>query len=197
MKEFNNLQEIWKQQQQTTLPDVSQIITKAKKEKRSYIQKICIQIIILLVTIAALCYVGVSIDFKNYSTFIGLGLMVFCILVFSGFRLYQVIQLNKIDFAQAPSLTLKALESILDLQKTINTKVSTGYFIVLNIAFAFYFIEVLRPMNFISKATVIIVYSAWMLFANFYLGKKQKKIENDRIQNLIDSVKEMEDNYEK
>lgn len=197
MKEFDTLQEIWKQQQQKQLPDVSLIISRAKKEKQSFIQKISIQIIILLFTIVALCYVGTSIDFKNYSTFIGLGLMIICILVFSGFRLYQALQLKKIDFGQAPTGTLKELESILDLQKTINTKVSTGYFIVLNIAFVFYFIEVLHPMSLLSKIIVISIYAGWMLFAFFYLGKKQKKLENERIQKLIDAVNEMENQYEK
>lgn len=197
MNDFNSLQEIWKKQQPTPLPDVLEVIAKAKKEKNSFIQKIMMQVTILLFTIVVLLYVGASIDFKKFSTFIGLGLMVLCILVFSGFRLYQIIQLKKINFTQAPSNTLKALERILELQKTINTKVSTGYFIVLNIAFIFYFIEVLQPLSVLYKTIALILYSAWMLFAFFYLGKKQKIKEGERIQKLIDAVKEMEDNYEK
>ncbi|RXR17218.1 hypothetical protein EQG63_10520 [Flavobacterium amnicola] len=197
MKEFNNLQEIWKQQQQTTLPDVSQIITKAKKDRTQYSNKVFFQIATLVLVLPVLFWVGSTINFKMSTTYIGLLLMALCVTAFSLVRLSQMITLRKIDLTQKPSLTLNQLEKYYAFQQIVSTKISLAYFIVLNIAFVFYFIEVMQPMSTGLKAFVLFLYVGWMLFAYFYLGKKQKQKEYDRIQEMIDAIKQMEDQYEK
>jgi len=196
MKEFDSLQEIWKQQKQTTLPDVSQIIAKAKKEKLSYTKKVFFQVATLLLVLPVLFWVGSAITFKMASTYIGLGLMFVCITGFSIVRLYQMKTLRNIDFTQNPSIALQQLEKYYAFQQIVSTKISLAYFIVLNIAFGFYFIEVMQPMSSTFKAIVLSLYMGWMLFAYFYMGKKQKQKEYDRIQKMINTIKQMEDQYE-
>lgn len=197
MKDFDNIMDVWKQQKEIKIPDAGQIIQKAKKEQNTFTGKIILQVIILLLTIVALVWVGTAINFKMITTYIGLGLMCLCVFGFSVIRLYQMLQIKKIDFNQKPSLTLIELEKTYSFQQFVSNKVSLMYFILLNLAFVFYFIEVMQPMSLLLKSIVLIVYSGWMLFAYFYLGKKQKKKENERIQKMIDSIKEMEANYEK
>jgi hypothetical protein len=197
MKDFDNLKDLWKQQEETKLPDVSEVLKKIKKEKLVYTNKILFQVTILIGTMITLVWIGSSIDFKKTTTYIGLGLMLLCIAGFSIVRLYQMISLKKIDLTQKPSETLSKLEHYFAFQQIVSTKISLAYFIVLNIAFVFYFIEVMHPMSFQLKTICLTTYIAWMLFAYFYLGKKQKKKENDRIQKIIDSIKEMESSYDK
>lgn len=197
MKDFDNIMDVWKQQKEVKIPDASSIIQKAKKEQNTFARKIIFQVATLSTTLVALVWIGSSINFKMITTYIGLGLMFLCVFGFSVIRLYQMLQLKKIDFTQKPSLTLAELEKTYTFQQFVGNKVSLMYFIVLNLAFVFYFIEVIQPMSLLLKSIVLIVYSSWMLFAYFYLGKKQKKKENERIQKMIDSIKEMETNYEK
>lgn len=197
MKDFDNIMDLWKQQKEVKIPDAGLIIQKAKKEQNTFTRKIIFQVATLLLTLVALVWIGSSIKFKMTTTYIGLGLMFLCVFGFSVIRLYQMLQLKKIDFTQKPSLTLAELEKTYTFQQFVGNKVSLMYFILLNLAFVFYFIEVMQPMSLLLKSIVLIVYSGWMLFAYFYLGKKQKKKENERIQKMIDSIKEMEANYEK
>lgn len=197
MKDFDNIMDVWKQQKEVKIPDASAIIQKAKKEQNTFTGKIILQVTILLLTIVALVWVGTAINFKMITTYIGLGLMCLCVFGFSVIRLYQMLQIKKIDFNQKPSLTLIELEKTYTFQQFVSNKVGLMYFILLNLAFVFYFIEVMQPMSLQLKLIVLTVYISWMLFAYFYLGKKQKKKENERIQKMIDSIKEMEINYEK
>ncbi|MFC4818063.1 MULTISPECIES: hypothetical protein [unclassified Flavobacterium] len=197
MKDFDNLKDLWKQQEETKLPDVFEIIKKIKKERTFYTNKLLFQVAILAITMIALVWIGSSIDFKKTTTYIGLGLMLLCIAAFSAVRLYQMITLKRIDLTQKPSATLKQLDEYFSFQQIVSTKITLAYFIVLNIAFVFYFIEVMHPMSFQLKTICLTTYIAWMLFAYFYLGKKQKKKENDRIQKIIDSIKELESGYDK
>ncbi|WP_136668562.1 hypothetical protein [Flavobacterium sp. H122] len=196
MKDFDNIMDVWKQQKEVQIPDADTIILKAKKERSTFANKIIFQVITLLLTIVAIGWVVSVIDFKMKTTYIGLGLMFLCVFGFSVIRLYQMIQLKKIDFTQKPSLTLVELEKSFAFQQFVGSKVSLLYFIFLNLAFVFYFIEVMQPMKVLLKSVVIIVYVGWMMFAYFYLGKKQKKKENERIQKMIDSIKALESSYE-
>jgi len=196
MKDFNDIQNLWKQQETQPLPDVTQIIAKAKKDKQAYTNKIILQTGILTLTLPFLFWIGSSIDFKKTTTYIGLALMFCCIFIFSALRLYQIIRLKKMDVTAAPKIMLQQLESFYGFQKFVSTKATTAYFILMNIAFGLYFIEVMAPMSALLKTIVLVAYLAWMLFAFFYLGKKQKAKEEARIQNLIDAVKEMEQNYD-
>lgn len=197
MKDFDNLKDLWKQQEEKKLPDVFEIIKKIKKERTFYTNKLLFQVAILAITMIALVWIGSAIDFKKTTTYIGLGLMLLCIAAFSAVRLYQMITLKRIDLTQKPSATLKQLDEYFSFQQIVSTKITLAYFIVLNIAFVFYFIEVMHPMSFQLKTICLTTYIAWMLFAYFYLGKKQKKKENDRIQKIIDSIKELESGYDK
>lgn len=197
MKDFDNLKDLWKTQGEAKLPDVTEILKKAKKEKQTQTNKMLFQIITLFATVFVLIWIGSLIDFKMTTTYIGLGLMLLCVAGFSIIRLYQMITLKRIDLTEKPSITLNKLESYYNFQQFVGTKISLAYFILLNLAFVFYFIEVMQPMSTTSKTVCLTAYIAWMAFAYFYLGKKQKKKENDRINTIIDSIKEMENNYEK
>lgn len=197
MKDFNDIQNLWKQQETKPLPDVTQIIANAKKDKQHFTNKIILQTIILALTLPCLLWIGSIIDFKKTSSYIGLTLMFCCVFVFSAIRLYQIIRLKKMDVTEEPQVNLQKLEEYYSFQKVVSTKITAAYFIVMNIAFGLYFIEVMAPMSTLLKTIVLIVYVAWMLFAFFYLGKKQKAKEYARIQRLIDTIKEMENNYEK
>lgn len=196
MKEFDNLKEIWNQQKESVVPDVSQIISKAKKEKQSMGNKIIIQVVTLLLAVVAMVWVGIVINFKMATTYIGLGLMFATILVFSAIRLYQAYTLKNIDLTQSPKKALLELEQFYAFQQFVNTKCTLGYFIMLNLGFVFYFIEVMKPMSLLMKIIVLIVFTSWMLIAYFILGKKQKQKEYDNTQSIINSIKKIEMDYE-
>ena len=196
MKDFNDIQNLWNEQKSIQLPDVNRILADAKKIQLDLNRKINLQVIILLSVVLFILIVVKVIPFQETTTFIGIGLMASTILFFSGIRLYQVIQMKKIDLTKNPKLLLIDLEQYYQFQNTINTKYTLLYFILMNIAFALYFIEVLQPIPLLYQVIIIVVYLAWMFFAFLYLGKKHKQKEQAKTQIIIDRIKEIEHHYE-
>lgn len=196
MKDFNDIQNLWNEQKPVQLPDVNAILAEAKKVQRSLNTKITVQIITLVAVVVFILILMNVIPFKNATTFIGIGLMATTILLFSGIRLYQVIQMKKIDLTQNPRQLLVDLERYYQFQNTVNTKYTLAYFILMNIAFAFYFIEVLKPVALLYIIIIISIYLAWMFFAFLYLGKKHKLKEQAKTQSIIDAIKAIETHYD-
>lgn len=196
MKDFNEIQNLWNEQKSVQLPDVNSILASAKKVQRDLNSKIVIQISILVAVVLFILILMQVIPFKAATTFIGIGLMATTILLFSVVRLYQVIQMKKIDLTKNPKLLLVDLEQYYQFQNTVNTKYTQLYFILMNIAFALYFIEVLQPVPLLYQVIIIVVYLAWMFFAFLYLGKKHKQKEQAKTQSIIDAIKNIEMNYD-
>ena len=196
MKDFNEIQNLWNEQKSVQLPDVNSILASAKKVQRDLNSKIVIQISILVAVVLFILILMQVIPFKAATTFIGIGLMATTILLFSVVRLYQVIQMKKIDLTKNPKLLLVDLEQYYQFQNTVNTKYTQLYFILMNIAFALYFIEVLQPVPLLYQVIIIVVYLAWMFFAFLYLGKKHKQKQQAKTQSIIDAIKNIEMNYD-
>lgn len=196
MKDFNALQNLWNEQKTSAIPDVNAILAKAQKVQRSLNYKIKIQIAILTAVVIFILILVNIIPFKKVTTFIGIGLMAFTILLFSAIRLLQVVRLHKINLTQNPRQLLLELEVYYVFQNTINTRYTMIYFTLMNIAFALYFIEILTPVTIFYKIIIITVYLAWMFFSYLYLGKKQKTKEQAKTQSIIDSIKAIEQQYE-
>ena len=196
MKDFNEIQNLWNEQKSVQLPDVNRILADAKKVQRDLNSKIAIQICILVGVVIFILILMQVIPFKAATTFIGIGLMATTILLFSVVRLYQVIQMKKIDLTKNPKLLLIDLEQYYQFQNTVNTKYTLLYFILMNIAFALYFIEVLQPVPLLYQVIIIVVYLAWMFFAFLYLGKKHKQKEQAKTQSIIDAIKNIEKHYD-
>lgn len=196
MKEFDNLKELWQQQKESTLPDVTVIIDKAKKAKKQMANKIIIQVMVLLLTTVAIGGIVCGIDFKMATTFTGVALMLFTILAYSALRLYQLNMLKKIDLTLSPKVVLSEMEHFYSFQQKVSTKYTLLYFVLLSIASGLYFIEVMQPMSVMFKTVGLTVFIAWMLIAYFIIGKKQMRKEYDKTESIINALKEIEKNYE-
>lgn len=197
MREFDNLKTIWDKQKDTLVPEASQIIYKAKKEKKSIGKKIIVQVITLVLSMIVIMYVVYTINFRMATTFAGIVLLLMTIFLFSGIRMYQVFQLSKIDLTQSPKIVLHQLNRYYTFDKFVKTKCMISYFVFLNIGMGLYFIEVMKPMSLLLKSVSLILYIAWMLFAYFVIGRKQLKKDNDKIESVIKNIKNLEQNYEK
>ena len=195
MKEFDNLKAIWDQQDQQVIPDVSHIIDKAKKQKNSIRNKIIIQVLALSIAMIVMLGVLYMINFKMAITIIGMAIMLITIFVFSAIRIYQVQELNTINLMESPKIVLQQLNTYCTFDKKVKTKGMLLYFIFLNIGMGFYFIEVLQPMSLTFKIVSLVVYIAWMLFAYFVMGKKQLKKDEDRMNFLIKSIENLQNEY--
>lgn len=196
MKDFNHLKSLWSEQKSDDLPDVNKILEKAKKTQRFINNKIRNQVIILTLVVIFMLVLMKFIPFKEATTFIAIGMMSFAIVLFSTLRMLQFYKLQKIDLTKNPRLVLIDLENYYQFQQKVNTNYTVYYFILMNIAFALYFIEVLKPISLLYKVIIVVIYLSWMLIAFLYLGKKHKRKEQAKTQTIIDVIRDLEKNYE-
>jgi predicted membrane protein len=103
--------------------------------------------------------------------------------------------LRKADFSQSPTILLQQFEAFHKKQQWINTKGVIWYTIILNIAFAFYFYEtvILAPFTNFWKLFILFVYIVWMLIATFWLGKKSVKKEHEKVNAIIEKIKQLKE----
>lgn len=195
MKTFNEIEALWKQQKEVVVPDSTIIIEKANKDRKTMTKKIMLQVILLLVTVPVILWVLLANPFKETTTFLGIAIVLFDIIGFSVLRLYQVNKLAKIDFTATPKIVLSQLEKYYNFNKLLSSKIMIGYFLLLNIGLGLYFVEVMSPLPTYVIILSLTIYVAWIVFAYFVIGKKQKKKEFERIDNLITKMQTIEKEF--
>jgi hypothetical protein len=189
MKNFDDIKNMWQQQQVEVNIPAADIIAKAKKDKQYIGRRLLIQSICLLATISVMIYILSTIKFEMATTYIALGLMILCLVVFGLLKLWQYKQLYNIDLTNEPKQIIQQLELFYKQQKWINTYGLGIYSVVLNIAFILYFIETFAPLSVAWKWGVGVIYTAWMLFALFVLGRRSIKKEHQKMQDIINRIK--------
>lgn len=194
MNHFNEIEALWKKSGASPLPGITEIMSKAEKNKKQVSRKIRIQILCMLLVISALVYVAFSFRFQYGSSYAGMILMALCVLVFTRFRLQQYLFLKQIDFSDDPHELLKTFKKFYARQQWLHTVGSFWYVLILNIAFALYFYEVvyLAPSTTQVKIAILVVYIAWMLVATLWIQKRAHKKEHRKTELIIEQLQQLQ-----
>jgi hypothetical protein len=198
MNSFDDIAILWKAPGSLKPPGAEAIIQKAAREKSRLAKKILIQSVCMLLSIVSIIYVVAVIRFNFMITYIGLSVMFACILVFAFIRFRQSMFLRKLDFSQSPAALLQKAERFYVKQRWMNTTGVLWYTIVLNIAFAMYFYEIiaLAPFTTTWKCILIAIYITWMLIATLWIGKRSVRKEHASTRKLIEKLRELKQELE-
>ena len=190
MNNFKDLEDIWKQAPQEQLPDVATVIAEAKKETKKLSRKLILNAVSLILVIPVLIFLIVNYPFRVWTTYAGLGLMFFCIFGFVWFRVRDIRFLKRVDYGQPPARLLENYQSFYRQQKWVNGKLSFWYALMLNIAFLFYFYEVLWLSGLPAYIKIIffVLYLVYMLFSTFYITKRYARKQEAAIAKIIASL---------
>ncbi len=193
MNTFNQLEEVWKIHRKVALPDASEIIIMATREKNALANKILLQVLMLALAIVAIGYVLINIHFLYISSYVGLGLMFVCVLGFSLMRVRQVRFLSKADISAPPAYLLKSFTNFYVEQIWLNSVGILMYTCILNLAFALYFYEmiIMAPLNSIWKVLILTVYITWMLIATLYIGRRNGREEQAKTMAVIQKLRQI------
>jgi Flp pilus assembly protein TadB len=118
-------------------------------------------------------------------------------LVQAAFMYITYKKIKSINDTLEPAAHLRQWEAYYGLRKKQNQWNMPVYYIALNIAMAIYMIEIFTGRPIVNVMIFIAVYTAWMLFAYFYLGKKNIKREDNRLQKIINELKAIEEQLSK
>jgi hypothetical protein len=197
MQDFDSLKNLWQQpagsgQGKVIFPvTISNASASAKMKMQKQQLFGALVLVLTAVFIASLALWG-NFNFIHWYTYGGMVLIcVICIaqaiLMYATYK-----KIKGIDDTVAPAAHLQQWEAYYNLRKKQNKWNMPLYYILLNTAMAIYLLEIFTGRPALTVSIFIAVYIGWMLFAYFYLGKKNIKKENNRLQTIIDELKAIE-----
>jgi uncharacterized membrane protein len=195
MNNFDDIEALWKAPQRLDIPAADAIIKKAVKEKNQIVRKILVQSFCMLLALVSIIYVMLFVHFQYLSSYIGIAIMIICIITYTVIRLRQSLFLKRVDFSQSPNDLLQQFEKFHQHQKWINTKGVMWYTLFLNLGFAFYFYETvaIAHAKLLWKIIFIVIYISWMLIATLWLGKRSVKKEHAKTNAIIEKLKQLKE----
>ena len=194
MQDFDELKNIW----QKPVPAENAAATTINTTKKTLKMKLkkqqlggAVMLVLTAALIAALAIFG-GFNFTHWYTYGGMALICVVCLAQAALMYSLYKKINNIDETGSPAAHLQQWEAYYDLRKKQNKWNMPLYYILLNIAMGIYLIEVFTGRPIINVTIFIAVYIAWMLFAYFYLGKRNMRKEEARLNNIIGELKLIE-----
>jgi hypothetical protein len=199
MQDFDSIKTLWQNAAPgAPLPlDRKALMQKSKDTRTLLIRQLALGGIALFLTA---CFIFWLIYFSAVkltwlTTHIAVWIIILTVLIQTGINGFSVYKLSRIDDTVSPSLHLKQWENYYAFRMQrlhINKKI---YFIFLNLGMGLYMLEILkgRPVGF--GIFLVLMYSAWMLYAYFILGKKVIEKERKHINEVIDHLKAVENQF--
>jgi hypothetical protein len=195
MQDFDSLKNIW--QRPAAENKIPEIITIGKNSKslKMKLQKQqlggAVMLMLTAILIAAMAIFG-GFNFTHWYTYGGMGLICVVCLAQAGLMINLYKRIRRIDETVSPASHLQQWEAYYELRKKQNKWNMPLYYILLNIAMGVYLIEVFTGRPLVNVSIFIAVYIAWMLFAYFYLGKKNIRKEDLRLNSIVEELKGIE-----
>lgn len=170
-----------------TAPNINEILKRANQLTRR--EKVKIWLCNIVLSVAVMIDVNIWWHLKPQliTTKIGLTLMIAAMVIFviTSNRLYPL--LTKADEETDTNLFLTQMIRIKHKREFMNTIVQNGYFLMLCVGLALYFIEDISHKNILFQACVYGLTFLFMGIAWFYAirnAKKQRKAINEIIEKL-------------
>ena len=195
MKDFDSLKDIW---QKPTPAERSPTLTGIGKTSKTLKMKLqkqqlggAIMLVLTAILVAAMAIFG-GFNFTHWYTYGGMVLICLVCLAQAGLMYSLYKKISNINETVAPAAHLQQWEAYFDLRKKQNRWNMPLYYILLNIAMGIYLVEIFTGRPLINVSIFIAVYIAWMLFAYFYLGKRNMRKEDERLSSIVNDLKGIE-----
>ena len=187
-----DFKDLWKKQS-ISQPDMSDLLTRLNKFKKTALRCLWMTNIMLLATCAIIIFIWIFFQPQFISTKIGIVLTILAMVVYVFVYNKLLSDYKNIDSTQTNQEYLQKLISIKKKQQFLQTKMMSFYFIVLTLGLCLYLYEYASKMNFIGASLMYGFTLFWMLFNWFYLRPKQVKKQRNKIDNLIEKFEEVSD----
>ena len=192
MDNFKNLQDSWKKQDSSNLPDMEAIQSNVKSLRNKLVRRNVMAMVALIVTIAVMLVILFRIDFEFVSTKIALVGVIFTISGAIVFLIKLNNQMYKADkLLNSSKSYLQELKKFKTEQSSLQKKGIAAYFILLTGFMALYFYEVYQMNKWIG-ITAYVFTGLWILFVWFVMRPRQIAKNEQRINEMISEVERIE-----
>ena len=191
MKEFDDLISVWKEQKLNTL-SVEQVLTGINAKRNKMALKLFFAILAMLFSLVVMLSVWIFLDFEKSTTHLGLSLLVSLVFIYSMMMLRNLFQLRNSNKLLSPKEHIVQLKRIKQDQQKMTNIYMKIYFIILLVGLLLYYHEVLAEASMSLKIGAYSITIAWMVYAQFVLGKKQSVKNNAKLDEMISSLENIE-----
>ncbi|WP_027376159.1 hypothetical protein [Kaistella palustris] len=196
MEEFKELENLWKQSE-TEVPakksNLSTIKSNRMKLKNTYI-KGAVLLILTGIFILVLLY---NFDAVLQTTPIISSVILVAAACFlqALLMLFTANKITKIDESHKPGTHLKQWQDFREFQKNQRHWNMPVYYIILGAAVGVYLYEMLKNVEPWKMILALSITYAWLFFAYFYLGKKEIKRQDAKLDGILSELKNLENQF--
>lgn len=189
MKGFDEIQQLW--QGQAPEPNVSAdaMLQRIKSNRTALTRKFFWQIVGVIIAVATLLWMGLTVNFSTWTTYLALAIMVACICYYFVNQLRDLRDIkNSENLLSKPQDYINYLKAFRKRRNRFNTRNYAIYEACIGLAFALYGIEMYFALPFWTFVGSIIFIALWFVVCHFVFMKQYIKNENTRIAEMIDNL---------
>jgi hypothetical protein len=195
MDNFDEFKQLWQKAPSVPAPiDSQQLVRNTASQQRKLERTQLFGAVTLFVTAALLLILGfgIGLQFRSTLTYVAIVLLAVICIGQGLINLSVYSQLRRIDVTTTVTDHLHQWEGYYVFRKRLIRINGPVYYLLLNGAFGLYFIEILGLMPLASRIVVLTLYVLWMLFAYFVLGKRTIRKEDDRLNEIINNLRQQQ-----
>lgn len=196
MKGFEEIQQLW--QAQAPEPNVSfeTILKRVRKSRASLAGKLFWQSVAVGIAILALLWMCFTVEFSTWTTYLALGIMIGCISYYFASQLADYQRISRSDhLLSKPQDYIDYLKTFQQRRNRLNTRSYAIYEACIALAFGLYGIEMYFVLPFWTLLGSVIFVVVWFLICHFVFMKQYIRSENARIEEMIDNLERIKDQF--
>ncbi len=193
MQDFNDLQNLWKQDNQhEILPQIK--LSKIKSFRQALIRKEVLGAALLIVTGLLILALAYFLDFRHKTFSLYTSMFIVSLLCFAQASLMFAAarKIKQIDETAMPTEHLQQWQRFNVFRKKRIHWNMPVYHILLGTAISIYLWEILKGASYRYYLLAYLPTYSWILFSYFYLGKKQLTKIDQAINEVISELKDLE-----
>jgi len=196
MEEFKDLENLWKTSE-TKIPAKNDQIPKIKNNRMKLKNTYTKGAILLIATGIIILILMATFDAKILTLPIVSAMVIISLVCFlqAGLMIFTAKKISDIDESQTPGAHLQQWLEFREFQKKLRHWNMPVYYVLLSLALGVYMFELLKPVDLWKMLLAFAVTYSWLLFAYFYLGKKEVKKQDAKMDGIISELKNLENQF--
>ena len=192
MDNDNNIdfKDLWRKQS-VSQPDMQDLLARVTKFKKAGLRSLWIVNILLLVTSVFIVFIWIYYQPQFISTKIGIIITILAMVIYLFTYNKLLSKYKNIEATQTNQEYLQNLIVIKKKQQFLQTKMMTFYFLALTVGICLYMYEYASRMTLLGASLAYGITLLWMMFNWFYIRPKQIKKQQEKINDLIGKLEEV------
>lgn len=196
MEEFKDLENLWKTSE-TKIPAKNTQISKIKNNRMKLKNTYTKGAILLVATGILILILMTTFDSEILTLPIISAMVIISLVCFlqAGLMFFTAKKISDIDETQTPASHLQQWLEFREFQKKLRHWNMPVYYILLSLALGVYMFELLKTVDLWKMLLAFAITYSWLLFAYFYLGKKEVKKQDAKMDGIISELKNLENQF--